>query len=115
MPDDLTPNNQEADVDVSDEQFAQIGQRIAYLLAAARLTEEEKEAWIDLVPEMSLEQMDQFAKALEANIAGAEAPEFERLEAGLQQAKAQQQTQANAITQKATASLEEIERMLSQT
>src|SRR3989339_526180 len=105
MPDDLTPNNQEADVDVSDEQFAQIGQRIAYLLAAARLTEEEKEAWIDLVPEMSLEQMDQFAKA----------PEFERLEAGLQQAKAQQQTQANAITQKATASLEEIERMLSQT
>ncbi len=58
--------------------------------------------------------MDQFAKALEANIAGVETPEFERLQVGLKEAKAEQQAREQAITQKATASLEEIEKMLTQ-
>lgn len=62
-----------------DQSFEDVGKRLAVLLAVADISDEEKEAWTALVPSMSLEQLDRFARALEANIPGIVTPEIERL------------------------------------
>ncbi len=114
MQDDLTPNTQSNDTEVTDEQFTKVGERLAYLLAAASLPEDVKDAWVALVPEMTIEQMDRFAKALEENIAGTEGPELERLTQGIKEAKEVDERETKAIMAKANASLEEIEKMISE-
>lgn len=43
------------------------GQRLAFLLAAANIDDEQKEAWIALLPGMSLTQLEKLVDILEAN------------------------------------------------
>ena len=42
------------------------GQRLAFLLSAANIDDEQKEAWLTLLPEMSLEQLEKLLDVLEA-------------------------------------------------
>ncbi|MDP2812074.1 MAG: hypothetical protein Q8O32_00050 [bacterium] len=42
------------------------GQRLAFLLSAANIDDEQKEAWLTLLPEMSLEQLEKLVDVLEA-------------------------------------------------
>mgnify|MGYP006865014049 CR=1 FL=1 len=41
------------------------GKKLAFLLAASKLSEEEQQQWIALVPKMSLEQIDRLIDVLE--------------------------------------------------
>ncbi len=98
-------------LDVED-QFKSVGVRLALLLASANLPNETKEAWAALIPEMSLEQIDRLAKALEGYLSVDEQTEFAELAEQAKQAHVifeQQKKQAQAQAQK---ELDEIESML---
>ena len=69
--------------DVED-QLKNIGERLALLLASANVPDEVKEAWAALIPDMSLEQIDRLAKALEGYLS---VDEQTQLTALLEQAK----------------------------
>lgn len=99
--------------DESDEKlFTDIGKRLALLLVASDMPDEAKESWIALIPEMSMEQLDRFAKILEANIAGAQGPELEALGDALRTAREHQEQEKAKAVEKAEQSLDEIEKML---
>ena len=101
------PNDQPTDQD-----FLNVGKRLALLLAASDMPEDVKESWVVLIPEMSLDQMDRFAKALEENIAGVAGPDLDKLAAEVTEMNAQQDAAKQAVIAKAQASLDEIEALL---
>lgn len=98
--------------DVED-QLKQIGQRLALLLASANLPDDVKDAWAALIPEMSLEQIDRLAKALEGYLNPDEQAQLAALAEQAKQANekfAQEKQQAEVQAQR---ELDEIESMLS--
>ncbi|MBT4516519.1 MAG: hypothetical protein HOC78_01345 [Candidatus Komeilibacteria bacterium] len=56
--------------DVSQENLEKLakerGERLAFLLASLNIDEKQKQAWITLLPEMSLDQLDKLLNVLEA-------------------------------------------------
>ena len=61
------------------------GERLAFLLASLNIKEEQKQAWLTLLPDMSLDQIDRLLNILEAqyldqNSQGAEQQFKENLE-----------------------------------
>jgi len=54
---------------LTDDQIKELGSKLALMLNAANMPEEEKEAWAALVPEMSIEQIQKLMMVLEANLA----------------------------------------------
>jgi hypothetical protein len=42
------------------------GERLAFLLASLNIDEQQKQAWLTLLPEMSLDQLDRLLNILEA-------------------------------------------------
>ncbi len=98
--------------DVQDKQFTQIGERLALLLAATNLPQEVKKAWVELVPLMTLEQIDAFGKALEANIADLADPDLQKFADSVEAKKARHTQEKQVALEKANASLDEIEKLL---
>lgn len=60
-----------------------IGRKLALLLQTANIPEEAKQAWADLVPTMTLEQIDRLIKILEQHILGASETEQQALNISL--------------------------------
>lgn len=68
-----TPQNLPKDFQ---EEFEDLGKRLAYLLAAADIPQEVKEAWATLIPEMTLEQIDKLMVILERYVTSGMSKEF---------------------------------------
>lgn len=97
-----------------EKQAKMLGERLAWLMAASSLPDDVKEAYMTLLPEMSMEQIDQLMQMLEKNVASAaeiEATDFiENIKAVQDHHKQQvEETQKRALT-----GMEEIERLLNQ-
>lgn len=97
-----------------EDQFKNVGKRLALLLASANLPDEVKNAWVTLIPDMSLEQIDRLAKALEGHLNPDEqaalaeiAQQAKQAQAAFEQKKRQAETQAQK-------ELDEVEAMLSE-
>jgi hypothetical protein len=99
--------------DVENE-FKQVGQRLALLLASANLPDEVKDAWAALIPEMSLEQIDRLAKALEGYLSADEQTELFALAEKAKQAQTVFEQQKKQAEEQALKELDEIESMLSE-
>jgi hypothetical protein len=83
----------------------QMGQRLAALLAASELPNDQKQAWATLVPEMTFEQLDEFSDALAAKQLGPIRAELEVLKKELDEIKAERDVAVADATQEAEDSI----------
>lgn len=84
------------------------GQFLASLLVASKLSDEQKQAWATLVPEMSLEQMVRLATVLERYVDEKTLPEIVELRHKLQAAKAAHDAEIAKINSKAEADIKAV-------
>lgn len=105
----LPQNNNDIEKDAE-----KIGERLALLLSAADLTDEVKEGFMALVPEMTLEQIDKLMKALEMNVVDSSLFDKSELGKNLQGAITEYETERKAAEDTAMGELEKIEQELKQ-
>ena len=91
--------------------------RLIMLLDASVMPEEVKTAWLTLLPEMNLDQIDRLIKLLEGELAAAiqgakEQPENDELIVKLQEAKKRYDVVMAAADEQALAALSRIEEKL---
>lgn len=95
-----------------EEEAKDFGKRLALLLASANIPDDVKNAWITLIPEMTLEQLDRFANILAKSLGNVKDAAFESLAQSIQEAKQQHDQELKEAQTKALKNLEEIEAML---
>ncbi|MFH1089000.1 MAG: hypothetical protein V1716_01085 [Candidatus Uhrbacteria bacterium] len=95
-----------------EEEFKDIGKRLAYLLAAADLPQDVKESWATLVPEMTLEQIDKLMVVLERYVTSGMSKEFESFKTDLFKIQQKHQEQVNQRQGAALSQLDDLERNL---
>ncbi len=105
----MTDNDKQIEEDLKN-----VGERLALLLASADMPDDVKDAWAALIPEMSLEQIDRFAKALESNIAVQGSEEMKQFAGSIETIKQKSAEAQKASQDKAMASFDEIEQALDQ-
>jgi hypothetical protein len=103
--------NEEKEIE---KQAKQLGERLAWLLAASSLPEDVKEAYITLVPEMEMEQIDALMQALEKHVADAAETEAESFVENLKTIKDNHNKKQKYLEEKALAEMDDIERILKQ-
>ncbi|MEK7665663.1 MAG: hypothetical protein AAB337_02170 [Patescibacteria group bacterium] len=84
------------------------GEHLARLLVASSLSDEQKEAWAALVPEMSLDQLGRFAIVLERYVDPAILPEMADLRRQLEAVKADYDAKIAALNNQTQASLKAV-------
>ncbi len=89
-----------------------LGQRLGLLLATARLPQEQKDAWLGLVPSMTPAQLDQLAAALERYVPDAQEEAFSQLTVRLGAAEGSYANRVSAATAEADQALGEIAKEL---
>ncbi len=90
-------------------EYAQgFGGYLAQLLVASSLSDEQKEAWAALVPEMSLDQLGRFAIVLERYVDPAILPEMADLRRQLEAVKADYDAKIAALNNQTQASLKAV-------
>ena len=104
----LMPENQEN----IEEELKNVGERLALLLAAANMPDDVKQAWAALVPKMSLEQIDRFAKALEQQMVSQGSEEITQLADSIEAIKRKRAEAQKVSNDQAQAALNEIERAI---
>lgn len=62
----------EENVEKLEDQIRAFGRRLGLLLGQSRLPDEQKRAWVELIPHMSPEQLEKFAYLLEVRVPDAE-------------------------------------------
>ena len=67
MVDDKQNNNDSLSKDQAKELAQTHGKKLGFLLAAAEIPDEIKQSWLALLPEMSLQQIDELVEILETN------------------------------------------------
>ncbi|MBT6253739.1 hypothetical protein HOI83_00685 [Candidatus Uhrbacteria bacterium] len=89
-----------------------LGKRLALLMAASTLEDEVKNAYMTLLPEMDMEQIDQLMQMLEKNVAGAAEIEAAGLVDNLEAIKADHAQKVEVAEKKALSEMAEIEKIL---
>ena len=82
------------------------GAHLARLLAASSLSDEQKQAWAALVPEMTFEQMVRFANVLTKYVSAEMVPELAQLRDKLQAIKRDYDAKVATLSQKALSELD---------
>ncbi len=103
MTEDLTTIEKEA---------KEIGEQLAYMLAAADLPDDVKSAWLALIPHMELEQIDELMKALARYTVAPANEAFADTAKKLEAIQAAHATQIASAQEKANASFDEIEKLI---
>jgi hypothetical protein len=96
------------------EEFKDLGKRLAYLLAAADIPQEVKEAWVTLIPEMTLEQIDKLMVILERYVTSGMAKEFEDFKNDVLKIQADHQAKVQKSEDNAMGQLDELEKMVNE-
>lgn len=96
------------------QQMADLGKRLALLLVSSDLPDEVKQAWADLIPEMTLAQLDKLAGALEKEVSSGVAVQFADFRADLSKIESAHQTKVEASQQTALDQLAALEQSLPQ-
>ncbi len=104
---DQTNNEQEIEKEAK-----QLGERLAWLMAASSLPDDVKDAYMALLPDMTPELIDKLATMLEANIADATQIETQEFVETLERVKTKYQEQRKEIEKQALSEMEEIENIL---
>ncbi|NQV11989.1 hypothetical protein HQ524_01370 [Candidatus Uhrbacteria bacterium] len=95
-----------------EEEAKMIGKRLALLMAASSLDDEVKNAYMTLLPEMEMEQIDQLMKMLERNVQDAAEIEAASLVKNLEGIKADHAKKVAEAEQRALKEMETIETIL---
>lgn len=95
-----------------EQDFQNVGQRLALLLVAADLPDDVKEAVASLVPEMNLAQMDKLAGILERSVADGSRAELDAFRVSLEKIKRTFDAQEQTAKQKAEEGLEAIKNQI---
>ena len=103
MPDDAN------ELDQIKEQALEFGRRLGLLLATAQMPDEQKQAWLALIPAMNAQQMAEFAQAVEHLIPDAEEQGFAELARRLAAGQARHASSVATATAEAQKSLDEVE------
>lgn len=86
-----------------------LGRRLGLLLATAKLPDEQKEAWVALIPSMTPQQMADLAEALESLVPDAEEQGFAKLADQLQSGEARFTARVATATANAKTALDAVE------
>ncbi len=100
------------DINQLNEQAVEFGRWLGLLLASSKLPAEQKEAWLAVVPNMSPQQLADFARVLEKLIPDAEEQGFAELAEKLGAAEGRRVASIKAANAQAQKSLDEVEKDL---
>ncbi|HBO99717.1 MAG: hypothetical protein UU48_C0010G0021 [Candidatus Uhrbacteria bacterium GW2011_GWF2_41_16] len=102
-----TPSVEEVERDLR-----QFGERLAFLLAAADIPSDVKDAWVTLVPKMTLEQIDRLSGILERYVKGAVATDVRSFREEIEKLKEKQRTSLAAAAQTALDEMDAVEKQI---
>lgn len=88
------------------------GQQLGALIAMADIPEEQKEAWMALLPEMSFEQIERLHTALEKRVSVQAGEEFGPLLQQMQKIKQEYEAKVAAIQGEAVSALDDLDNEL---
>ncbi len=89
-----------------------VGERLAMLLVAADLTQDVKDGFAAMIPQMTPEQLDRLIKILEANVHDTAVAQEADLGKAVQATQSAYELQRQAAEKKTMAELDEIENLL---
>lgn len=88
------------------------GERLALLLASAKLPDEVKQGFADMIPHMNETQLDQLASLLEQAVEGTQPEDITLLDEKVQAAQAHYQSERTQAHNQAKSRIQNIQSML---
>jgi len=108
MVDNQTPS-------VAEQEAMEKGRRLGFLIASLDISEKERQAFFDLLPEMNAEQLDKLSVALEKNYLNqATRAEDEKFAAGVLAAQGEYEGSVKEAAKTAEEKIKEIEERLAE-